>query len=116
MRLLVNFLSPLCFPRASNVHVVYYSQIEHAEPRDPLWRHERSAYVHPLYFVRNMLYADMKKYADVVVKTKQIPNEMKLPSNIISLLCAEFALCRHEEICGRRGEDYKQGVGRGLGS
>lgn len=60
--------------RPSNVHVVYYDQVAHATPRDPRWRHEKPAYVHPLYHVKNRLYADMREFADVVVRQDRSPH------------------------------------------
>jgi hypothetical protein len=66
--ILIDLLETEHAKRPSNVHVVYYEQVAGASPRDPRWRHEKPAYVHPLYHVKNRLYADMRKFADVVVR------------------------------------------------
>lgn len=65
--ILIDLLETEHSKRPSNVHVVYYDQVPDAPPRDEGWQHELPAYVHPLYHVKNRLYEDMRKFADVVV-------------------------------------------------
>ena len=44
-----------------------YQHVAHAPPRDPSYRPLVQAFVHPLHFARNIVYADMAPFADVVV-------------------------------------------------
>ena len=83
---------PLELYRQSNVHVVLYQHVAHAPPRDPSYRplvqvsylplaHAylpldpsyrplEQAFVHPLHIARNLVYADMAPFADVVVSVR----------------------------------------------
>ena len=55
--------------RKDNVHVVYYSEIDHAVKRDPAYKCVQPAMVHPLKPIRNRFYENMKDFASVVVET-----------------------------------------------
>jgi hypothetical protein len=49
------------------VHVVVYKRVPHAARYYTEYEETRCTYVHPLYFLRNAIYADMDKFADVLV-------------------------------------------------
>ena len=52
------------------MHVVLYKHVAHAPPRDLSYRPLVQAFVHPLHFARNIVYADMAPFADVVVSVR----------------------------------------------
>lgn len=54
--------------REANCHVVVYRHVAHAPPYLPNYRFRRPAYVHPLNPVRNVVYANMHAFADVLVE------------------------------------------------
>jgi len=50
-----------------NCHVVVYKRVPHAARFYEQYEPTRSTFVHPLYFLRNLIYARMDSYADVLV-------------------------------------------------
>ena len=54
--------------RTTNAHVVLYKHVAHAPRDQPAYRFLKPSYVHPLNPVRNVVYADMRAFADVVVE------------------------------------------------
>ena len=54
--------------RTKNAHVVVYKHIAHAPPYLPGYRFMAPAYVHPLSPMRNFVYNDMHRFADVLVE------------------------------------------------
>jgi hypothetical protein len=47
--------------------VVLYKRVPHAARYYSEYEPTRSTFVHPLYFLRNFIYKDMERFADVVV-------------------------------------------------
>ena len=50
------------------VHVVLYKHVCQSPPYLENYRFLKPAYVHPLYPVKNAVFSDMERYADVVVE------------------------------------------------
>ncbi len=56
--------------REKNVHVVLYEHVKAAPPYLEGFEFKRSAYVHPLSPARNLIYSNMREFADVIVSVK----------------------------------------------
>ena len=57
--------------RPNNVNVVYYDEVEDAPQLYEGYKCIKSAMVHPLKFIRNQYYDDMKEFSSVVVQVPQ---------------------------------------------
>ena len=56
--------------REKNVHVVLYEHVKAAPPYLEGFRFKRPAFVHPLSPARNLIYSNMREFADVIVRVK----------------------------------------------
>ena len=56
--------------REKNVHVVLYEHVKAAPPYLEGFRFKRPAFVHPLSPARNVIYANMREFADIIVSVK----------------------------------------------
>ena len=56
--------------REQNVHVVLYEHVKAAPPYMEGYEFKRPAYVHPLSPARNLIYSNMREFADVIVSVK----------------------------------------------
>ena len=68
--------------REKNVHVVLYEHVKAAPPYLEGFRFKRPAFVHPLSPARNLIYANMREFADVIVRVKDetaVVDRMKHP-------------------------------------
>jgi len=55
----------------ANVNLVVYKEVKHAAKFYHDYEPAPSTFVHPLYLLRNILYADMDRYADAIVRVPE---------------------------------------------
>ena len=82
--ILIDFLESehLRHGRTQNVHVVVYQHVKHAPPYLPRYRFLKPAYVHPLSVARNLVYYDMRRFADVLVEVPEGETKAVIKRNV----------------------------------
>ena len=68
----------------NNVNVVYYAEVEHAPVIYPGYKCIKPAMVHPLKWIRNNYYEDMKQFATAIVEVPKGSNRAQVTKSIPS--------------------------------